>query len=142
MTPPERDSQNGNSGTHNSAPFAQANAGDSKGWIVALFVGLAALIVALLAIFSVWRATDRISDALQSMGSLSSVAIESARNAAVASERADKAERSAALSREYAIQVYPQLNRLGLPLKTPGEEHEPNPQWALDAYQHFVEGKQ
>lgn len=50
-------------------------------------------------------------------------------DAARSSERADQAERSAAISRLYSVQVYTELNRLGYPVKTPAElDHQLQPE--------------
>lgn len=122
---------------NNHGPTAQASvSGDKYGW-VALLIAILALVAAVAAYIRL----NSIGDDLQNIRGLiensAASASQAAVESAVAAERADKAERSAALSREYAIQVYPQLNRLGLAIKTPGEEHEQNPQWALDAYEHF-----
>lgn len=61
--------------------------------------------------------------------------------AAVANERADKAERSARLSLEYAVMVYPELNRLGFHVLTPGENHETVPPASYRKYESFVSRK-
>lgn len=55
-----------------------------------------------------------------------------------AAERAFNSQQSAALAREYAVQVFPQLNRLGYPVISPGEPNHPTAQpedyAKLDAY--------
>ena len=131
----------GQSAANNSAPTAQASVTNDRVGLIALILGILAVVMAvalLLTVLDVSRDVETVRGLIENSAANAS---QSAVAAAVAAERADKAERSAALSREYAIQVYPQLNRLGLPIKTPGEEHEQNPQWSLDAYEQFVEKK-
>lgn len=115
----------GNQAHQNAAPTAQANVSNDKyGW-VALLVAVAALIAALAVLFKL----DNLVDELRRMEGVvleaASNASSSAVNAAVANERADKAERSAAIQREYAVQVFPQLNRMGYPVLSPGEPDHP-----------------
>lgn len=42
-----------------------------------------------------------------------------------AAERAFQAQQSAAINREYAVQVVSQLNRMGYPVMSPGEKDHP-----------------
>lgn len=42
-----------------------------------------------------------------------------------AAERAFQAQQSAAINREYAVQVVGQLNRMGFPVMSPGEKDHP-----------------
>lgn len=131
----------GQSAANNSAPTAQASVTNDRVGLIALILGIVALVIAVALLVTVWSISRDVESVRSLIENSAASASQSAVEAALAAERADKSERSAALSREYAIQVYPQLNRLGLPIKTPGEEHEQNPQWALDAYDQFVESK-
>lgn len=132
----------GNHARNSSAPVSQSSAnvyGDRVG-LIALIVGIIALIVALFVAFtlrSIWNDVQQARSAIESaVGQVTQSAV----NAAVAAERADKAERAAALSREYATQVYPELNRLGYPVHTPIEHHAPIPSEAYKDHDNF-EGK-
>src|SRR5688572_17879664 len=61
-------------------------------------------------------------------------------------ERAFQAQQSAAINREYAVQVFPQLNRMGYPVRTPGEaDHyvaQPEDYADLDAFHEQKEKEQ
>jgi hypothetical protein len=90
-----------------------------------LIVAIVALVCAAALLVSVWQIGQSVETALGAIQNAAANSTQSAIEAALAAERADKAERSAALSREYAVQVYPQLNRLGYPIMSPGEENHP-----------------
>lgn len=111
--------------SNNQAPTAQASVTNDRVGIIALILGIISIVLAV----AVWLAVNAIADDVENIRGLiensAQAASQSAVEAAVAAERADKAERSAALSREYAVQVYPQLNRLGYPIMSPGEENHP-----------------
>lgn len=132
----------GQHSSNNTAPTQQVNVGERYGWVVALLIGIAALILAIMMIVAVRSMSTDIENVRGLIENSARAAAQSAVEAALASERADKAERSAALSREYAVQVYPQLNRLGYPIMSPGEENHPAAQ--VEDYQrlqNFVESK-
>ena len=114
-----------NHSRENSAPTAQASIVGDRFGVVAMIIALLALVLAIVLIVSLWRLSSDLQTARSLIEKASEDASRSAVSAAVANERADKAERSAALSREYAVQVYPQLNRLGYPIMSPGEENHP-----------------
>jgi hypothetical protein len=52
---------------------------------------------------------------------------DSAANAARAAAKAETATARANVAEIYAKQIYTELNRLGYPVKTPAEDHEPQP---------------
>jgi hypothetical protein len=112
----------------NTAPVAQANNyGDRLGWVVALILGLIA-IVAVAFLFAVVRSIGADLNNIRGLIENSAAAASSsAVDAARAAERSNTAERRAATSEIYAKQIYVELNRLGYPVRTPAEEHEPNP---------------
>lgn len=120
--------------------------GERYGWVVALLVGILGLAAAL------WLLADvrAMRGEMQNIGRLiqdsAASASQAAVNAAVAAERADKAERSAAINREYAVQVFPQLNRMGFPVRTPGEvDHyvaQPEDYARLEAFRQQKENQQ
>jgi hypothetical protein len=113
----------------NKGNTAQASiVGDRFGWIVALVIALAALILSVMVMATIWGLRNDVENIRGLVENSAASASQAAVQSAVAAERADKAERSAALSREYAVQVYPQLNRLGYPVLTPGEEGHPQAQ--------------
>jgi len=109
----------------NRAPTAQASIVGDKFGLFALVVAIVALVCAAVLLVSVWQIGASVESALGAIQNSAASSSQAAVDAALAAERADKAERSAALSREYAVQVYPQLNRLGYPVLTPGEEGHP-----------------
>lgn len=111
---------------HNSAPTAQAHAsaGDRVG-LIALILGILALLVAIYLALSVSGFRDELQNIRGLIENSAQAAAQSAVEAALASERADKAERSAAINREYAVQVVGQLNRMGFPVMSPGEKDHP-----------------
>lgn len=111
-----------------------------------VWVAIAALVLSILAGSAWLNARSELDALIKQVNQLSSRvdAYEAAvrdmsADAAVAAERADKAERSAALSRLYAVQVYPELNRLGYPVNTPAGTHDPVPPEAYANHDHFVE---
>lgn len=65
------------------------------------------------------------------------------RDASIAAERADKAERSAALSREYAVSAFFQTqiewSKRGVRIYSPLEEHPPVPAEAYEDHDAFVD---
>lgn len=129
----------------NSAPTAQATAtaGDRNGWIVALVLAIAALIMAVTMIATLRGISNEVENVRGLIENSAQAASQSAVNAAVAAERADKAERSAALNREYAVQVVGQLNRMGYPVISPGEgEHPPALPADYEKLDAFIAGKQ
>jgi hypothetical protein len=79
---------------------ANANASVDGG----LIVSLVALVFSVLALGLVWY-----------FGTSMAV------NAALAAERAEQSSVAARMAREYAVQVFPQLNRMGYPVRSPGE---------------------
>ncbi len=118
---------NGNQSNGN-APSAQVSInGERFGWIIALIIGLIA-IVAVAFLFAVIRSIGADMENVRGLIENSAAAAsQSASDAARSAERAMQAERHSAISEIYTKQVYVELNRLGYPVRTPAEEHEPNP---------------
>ena len=118
----------GQNSTHNSGPTAQANVtGDRFGWIVALVFAVLALVLAVVMYVTLRSLSGDIENVRGMIENSAAAASNSARDAALAAERANMSERHAAISEIYTKQVYVELNRLGYPVRTPAEEHEPNP---------------
>ena len=116
----------GQDAKNNNGPTAQASVtGDRFGWIVALVFAILALVLAVIMVLTVRSMSNDLENVRGLIENSAAAASSSAISSALAAERADKAERSAAISREYAVQVYPQLNRLGYPILSPGEEGHP-----------------
>jgi hypothetical protein len=119
--------------------------GERYGWVVALLFGFLALIAALWMVSDVRGMRGDLENIRVLIEGSAAAASQSAVNAALAAERADKAERSAAINREYAVQVFPQLNRMGFPVRTPGEvDHyvaQPEDYARLEAFRHQQEHK-
>lgn len=103
-----------------------------------LLVAVLALIFAILAEMHARHMRSEVEAIRSLLDTAVNRAIESASNAAVAKNDAAHAATSAAINREYAVQVFPQLNRLGYPVKTPGEPGhyvaQPEDYANLDAY--------
>lgn len=112
---------NGNEATGNTAPTAQASVNNDRLGPLALILSVLALILAVVVLVSIWRVSSDVNNVRSLIENAAASASQSAVDAALAAERADKAERSAAINREYAVQVFPQLNRMGYPVRTPGE---------------------
>lgn len=133
----------GQSAANNSAPTAQASVTNDRVGLIALILGIIAVVMAvalLLTVLNVSRDVEAVRSLIENSAAAAS---QSAVNAALAAERADKAERSAAINREYAVQVFPQLNRMGFPVRTPGEvDHyvaRPEDYAALEAFRQQQE---
>lgn len=115
--------------SHNTAPTANAKAfinffDRTPAWVYLLISVLAAAMAV-----AMWLDTRRMQADFDRIRVLlegaQRAAVDAVRDAALSSERADKAERSAALNREYAVQVVGQLNRMGFPVMSPGEVGHP-----------------
>lgn len=120
----------------NSSPVAQSIASvadKTPNWFF-LLISVVALIFALL----MWADARSMRNEVQNIrlllerqiNSADQAAAQAARSAveaAVANERADKAERHAAISEINAKQIYVELNRLGYPVLTPAEPHPMEP---------------
>lgn len=118
----------GNSSNGNTAPSAQASiVGDRIGWVVALIVAVIALAFAIALLMVVRSIGNDVENVRGLIENSAAAASSSAVDAARAAERSNTAERRAATSEIYAKQIYVELNRLGYPVRTPAEEHEPNP---------------
>lgn len=117
--------------------------GERYGWVVALVFGILALLAAMWLLSDVRAMRSDLENIRRLIENSAAAASQSAVNAALAAERADKAERSAAINREYAVQVFPQLNRMGFPVRTPGEvDHyvaQPEDYAALEAFRQQQE---
>lgn len=117
--------------------------GERYGWVVALVFAILAIVVAAILWSEVRSARGDLENIRGLIESSASAATNAAVEAARAAERADKAERSAAINREYAVQVFPQLNRMGFPVRTPGEvDHyvaQPEDYARLDAFRQQKE---
>lgn len=115
----------------NRAPAAQASAkaeiADRTSTFIALFVGIIALIVALVVLTQVWSMSRDFDRALEDIHSARDSAIQSAVGAARAAAKAETATSRANTAEIYSKQIYTEMNRLGYPIKTPAEEHEPQP---------------
>lgn len=127
--PPDYAKDGGDGISHNTAPTAQAKAlvnliDRTPAWVY-LLVSLVAAALALGMWLDVRRMSDAVDDINQRLEDSQAALINSVKDAALAAERADKAERSAALNREYAVQVVGQLNRMGYPVISPGETDHP-----------------
>lgn len=113
--------------SHNTAPVAQAIikfVERTPAWVY-LLISLIAVVVALAVWHDVRRIQSDFNDVRQMLQNAQAAIVNSVRDAALAAERADKAERSAALNREYAVQVVGQLNRMGYAVISPGEVDHP-----------------
>jgi hypothetical protein len=99
--------------------------GERYGWVVALLFGVLALIAAIWMVSDVRGMRGELENIRILIEGSADAAAQSAVDAAVAAERADKAERAAAINREYAVQVVGQLNRMGYPVMSPGEKDHP-----------------
>jgi hypothetical protein len=101
--------------------------GDRYGWIVAVLIALMAIVIGVL----LWGDVRSMRGDLENIRNLiensADAASASARDAALAAERASMSERHSAISEVYTKQVYVELNRLGYPVRSPAEEHEPDP---------------
>lgn len=144
--PPADYAKDGSDGiNNNSAPVAQAVVKfieRTPSWVY-LLISVVALVFAVALWLDVRRMTDDFDDVRRMIESSQGAAINAVRDAAVAAERADKAERSAALNREYAVQVVGQLNRMGYPVISPGEnDHPPALPADYEQLDTFIAGKE
>lgn len=130
--------------SNNSAPTAQASVTGDRYGLVALILGIVAIVLAVALLVTVWSISKDVDNVRGLIENSAASASQAAVDAALASERADKAERSAALNREYAVQVVGQLNRMGYPVISPGEQGHPPALPAdyakLDAYKDEHDG--
>lgn len=104
--------------------------------ILVAIAAIAALIVSIVALATIRGTLEDVRDALRGSVAASS-------EAALASERADKAERSAALSREYAVSAFFQTqvewSKHGVIIQSPLEHHDPIPDEAYTQHDNYVE---
>jgi hypothetical protein len=113
------------SAANNSAPTAQASITNDRVGIIALILGIVAVVLAVVLLLSVWSISRDVESVRGLIESSAQAASDAATEAARAAERASNAERSAAINREYAVQVVGQLNRMGYPVMSPGEKDHP-----------------
>lgn len=107
--------------------------GERYGWIIALLIGIVAIVAVTFLIADLRAMRAELANALTLIQASADRAATSAENAAVAADRTDRAERRANIAEAYAKQVYVELNRLGYPVQTPIEEHSVAP---VEAYKH------
>lgn len=109
----------------NQAPTAQASVTGDRYGLVALILGIIAIVLAVIVWVSVIGIAADVENIRGLIENSAQAASQSAVDAALAAERADKAERASAINREYAVQVVGQLNRMGFPVMSPGEKDHP-----------------
>ena len=94
---------------------------------------------------SFWIAIVAVVMALMSIAAVWWIGIALMGQVSVLAERADKAERSAALSREYAVAAFFQTQvewaKRGVMIQSPLEHHDPIPEKAYQEHEAYLEAK-
>lgn len=115
----------------NTAPVAKASAiasiaDKTPNWVF-LLISIIALVLAMLAWNDASRTRDAVRDLSNAMQAANTAMVEMAGNAARAAAKAETATARANVSELYAKQLFTEMNRLGYPIRTPAEEHVPQP---------------
>lgn len=115
----------------NSAPVAKSNAivnlaDKTPNWVF-LLISIIALLLAALAWNDASRTRDAVNELAGQVQAANIAMLDMAGNAARAAAKAETATARANVSELYAKQLFTEMNRLGYPIRTPAEEHVPQP---------------
>lgn len=129
------------SGVNNASATAEVRTAEVP--VVLLVLVILALIVGTFAVAMLWVMRNELDATTRSLEGNVAMLQQARNDLAVASERAEKAERSAALSREYAVSAFFQTQvewaKRGVVIQSPLEHHDPIPEAAYDAHDNYLE---
>lgn len=141
--PRSRPAAVGNEASSNTAPIAQASVQGDRLGLIALILGILALLFAIYVVVTVSAFRSDLDNIRGLIENSANAATNAQVDAARSADRAYQAQQSAALAREYAVQVFPQLNRMGYPVKSPGEPEHPTAQpQDYEAVDNYIERRQ